>query len=353
VGDQGDEMLLRYRLTEAAGEFLDRHHLSEIALRLDTSPGGADARPTALVSPAASADTLSIEDRASHYAPVDPEYEFSFLVLPEETVSQVMLAVSTIQLTPLLFDDWGLRQVEPHPSVAMSLHGKPGTGKTATAHAVAAMLGRKIIASKYSQIESKYHGEGPKNLDALFYAAQQHNAVLFIDEADSLMSRRFEVTSHGSEEAVNAMRSALFMLLDKHEGLVIFASNFVRSYDTAFDTRVRHVHIPDPDRAARAAIWRNHLPSKLPGASEVDVAELAEIEGLCGREIRRAVIDAATAVAIAGRERVSQEDLAGAAREVLRSKQVARPDSETGKPAGPEVAGPIRDAVTKRSAVAE
>jgi SpoVK/Ycf46/Vps4 family AAA+-type ATPase len=356
VHDLVAEGLLRHRLTDAVAQFLATVRLAEVTLQVQAGPAAAGAA-TRAEEPKGDSDVVSIEDRASHYLPTDPEYTFDFIVLPEHTTGQLMLAVNTVQLTQLLFDDWGLRQIEPHPGSALNFHGSPGTGKTATAHAVAHLLGKKIIIAKYSQLESKYHGEGPKNLDALFYAARQHDAVLFIDEADSLMSRRFEVTSHGSEQAVNAMRSELLMQLDKFEGLAIFSSNFVQSYDPAFDTRVRHVHFPDPDRAARTAIWRNHLPGKLPVAGDVDVDRLAGIDGLCGREIRRAVIDAATAVAIAGRSQVTHDDLAAAAHEALRSKDSARPKpvrpvnadpaggiTETPVPAMPELTATSGDA---------
>jgi SpoVK/Ycf46/Vps4 family AAA+-type ATPase len=328
VPDRVAEGLLRHRLADAVSRFLESCQLADVALLVQAC-GAAPVPTHRLEDLNNDPDVVSIEDRASHYMPAEPEYTFDFIVLPTKTTEQLMLAVGTVRLAPLLFDDWGLREIEPHPASALSLHGHPGTGKTATAHAIAHLLGKKLLASKYSQLESKYHGEGPKNLDALFYAARQHDAVLFIDEADSLMSRRFEVTSHGSEQAVNAMRSELLMQLDRHEGLVIFASNFVQSYDPAFDTRVRHVHFPDPDRAARAAIWRNHLPAKLPTAGDVDADRLAEIDGLCGREIRRAVIDAATAAATAGRSQVTNDDLANAAHEALRSKAAARPAPAT------------------------
>jgi SpoVK/Ycf46/Vps4 family AAA+-type ATPase len=344
IGDAAAESLLRFRLADAAQTFLDDHELSDLAIRVATGPNGSAAPQGRLQDPRADADVLSIEDRASHFVPVDPEYRFDFLVLPEKTIEQLLLAVHIVQLRSRIFDDWGLRQIEPHPSSAINLHGNPGTGKTLAAHAIADHLQRKILISKYSQLESKYHGEGPKNLDALFHAAQEHNAVLFLDEADSLMSRRFENTSHGSEQAVNAMRSELIMMIDRFEGLVIFATNFVQSYDTAFDTRVRQVHFPDPDRRARAVIWRNHLPARLPQDDSIDVERLAEIDGMCGREIRRAVIDAATTAAVAGGDRVRQEDLDAAARAVLESKITRAPRGEP-KPASPELQASIRKAM--------
>jgi hypothetical protein len=344
--------LLRSRLIKAADAFLDEYgQRSAMPLAFsvtnqatasvgDAAPAPVGAAPgTAPIGAAAAdPDAISIDDRASYFKPVDPLYDFSFLVLPKETMDRLLLAVDLIEVQDLVFDDWNLRVIEPHPSSAINLHGSPGTGKTLAAHAIASRLRRKIIQTKYSQLESKYHGEGPKNLDALFYAAREHNAVLFLDEADALMSQRFETTSQGSEHAVNAMRSELVMSLDRYEDLVIFATNFVRSYDTAFDSRVRHIEFPDPDAVARAVIWRNQLPEKLPLAPDVSVSDLAEIGDVTGRDIRRAVIDAATSVALSGRDRVTQADLRRAI-EQLKAHRIARSKPTLVEPGSPAGAG--------------
>jgi ATP-dependent 26S proteasome regulatory subunit len=268
-------------------------------------------------------DGTSLEDRACFFVPTDPLYSFEFLVLPQQTMDQLLLAVDMLKVRDLVFGRWNLRRIEPRPGSAINLHGSPGTGKTLAAHAIAARLKRKIIQAKYSQLESKYHGEGPKNLDALFRAARTHDAVLFLDEADALMSQRFETTSQGSEHAVNAMRSELVMSLDHYDGLAIFATNFVRSYDTAFDSRVRHIEFLNPDAEARAAIWANHFPEELPLAADVSVTGLADIDDVTGRDIRRAVIDAATTAALSGAGQIAQADLK-AAIERIKEHRVCR-----------------------------
>jgi ATPase family associated with various cellular activities (AAA) len=321
--------MLRTRLITAADAFraeYDPRDDRPLTFSVSNQPGSphshTSGRPDApkAARPTADPDAISIEDRASYFTPADPLYDFGFLVLPQKTMDQLLLAVDLLEVQELVFGRWNLRRVEPHPSSAINLHGSPGTGKTLAAHAIASRLKRKIIQTKYSQLESKYHGEGPKNLDALFYAARQHNAVLFLDEADALMSQRFETTSQGSEHAVNAMRSELVMSLDKYEGLVIFATNFARSYDTAFDSRVRHIEFPDPDATARAVIWRNHLPAELPLAPDVSVSGLAEVDEVTGRDIRRAVIDAATSVALSNRSYVTQDDLLGAVEQIKKQR---------------------------------
>ncbi len=267
--------------------------------------------PSTIRGAADDRDTVSLAERASYFPVSDPLYDFEFLVVPPETREALLLAVDVVRLREQVFDSWNLRSIQPHPASAINLHGSPGTGKTLAAHAIASRLGKQILIAKASQLESKYHGEGPKNLDALFHAAATNDAVLFIDEADSLMSQRFENTSQGSEHAVNAMRSELLLALDRFDGLAVFATNLVTSYDPAFDSRVRHVRFPDPDESARAAIWQRHLPAELPLAEDVSVAALAKHE-LSGREIRRAVVDAAVRVARDGRPAVTAADLADA-----------------------------------------
>lgn len=64
-------------------------------------------------------------------------------------------------------------------------------------------MGKKIILASYAEIESKYHGDGPKNVKKLFQIASESNAVFFIDEADSLLSKRFINLTQGSEQAIN------------------------------------------------------------------------------------------------------------------------------------------------------
>ncbi|WP_307821800.1 ATP-binding protein [Streptomyces coffeae] len=300
--------LLRTRLIAAAKAFSVSHGPRPLTVTLTNRPQPADEYGP-VSDPGPERDEPSTAERAQRYTATAPLHTFDRLVLPEETLDHLLRAVHTVEQRGVLFDDWGLRSIQPHPSSAVNLEGVPGTGKTLAAHAIADRLGRPVIAARGSQLESKFHGEGPKNLAALFHAARDQGAVLFLDEADSLMSARFETTTHGSEHAVNAMRSEMLTALDSHEGLVVFATNLVTAYDTAFDSRVWHVRFPRPDRAARAEIWRRHLPEALPRDNTVAPEALAEVDDVTGRDICRAVIDAAAEVLRSGRTRVGQEDL--------------------------------------------
>jgi len=252
---------------------------------------------------------LSPEERAKKYKASKPLFTFEQLVVPNEVEEDLLLAVDLIQLESKVFDEWGLRQIEPFPRTALNFHGKPGTGKTLAAHAIASKINRPILVASYAQIESMYHGEGPKNVEAIFIAAERENALLFIDEADSLLSKRLTNVNQGSEQAINSMRSQLLICLERFRGVVIFSTNLVQNYDKAFETRVRHVNFPMPDEICRQKIWGKHLPDKMPKAKDVLVEELAKVDDVCGRDIKNAVIDAAMRVARQRKNQIELNDL--------------------------------------------
>lgn len=243
------------------------------------------------------------------FAAVEPLYSWDRVILPGDLRDRIESAVEAIRHSAQLFDAWGLREIEPFPRAALNFHGPPGTGKTLTAHAVASMLGRPIIVASYAQIESRYLGDGPKNAARLFESAEESGAVLFIDEADSLLSARLTNATQGSERAANSLTSQLLISLERFSGIVIFATNLLDNYDRAFDTRVQHIAFSLPDESTRREIWKKHLPSRLPLAPEVSVDELAQVEGVCGRDIRNAVIMAATRTVRAGENAVSRDVL--------------------------------------------
>ncbi len=275
----------------------------------DVAGLGAGRRPSIEFPPGPRNDEMSIEERAEQYLARVPLYDFDFLVVPDEVQENLLSAVDLLRVEETVFDKWNLRSIEPYPRSALNLHGPSGTGKTLAAHAIASYLGKRIILGSYGQIESKFVGDSSKNIAAVFHAAERDEAVLFIDEADSLLSRRLTTIHQGADQAINSMRSQLLISLEQYAGLVIFSTNLIENYDQAFETRMRHVRFPRPDEVCRREIWKRHLPEELPLAEDVDTEVLGAIEGLCGRDIKNAVIDAALRAARNGYPRIELEDL--------------------------------------------
>lgn len=304
-----DAAIFRSRVLTAMNELLDTTRLDNIKITVSNT----SQSNTSNSERKKSSDDLSVEERAGKYKASEPLFDFEKLIVPESVHDELLLALDLIQLESKIFDEWGLRKIEPFPRTALNFHGPSGTGKTLAAHAIASLIKRPILTASYAQIESMFHGEGPKNVQSLFLAAERDNAVLFVDEADSLLSKRLLQVTQGSEQAINSMRSELLICLERFRGIVIFATNLIQNYDKAFETRVRHVHFTMPDYKSRRDIWRKHIPDELPLADEIDINtfldNLAQVDDVCGRDIKNAVLDTAMRVARIGKNFIELNDL--------------------------------------------
>lgn len=282
------------------------------------------------------------KEQRIEFVPIEPNYQLEQLILPLSTRERLLDCIEFVKVSPVVFGTWGLRSIEPHPSIAVNFRGPPGTGKTMAAHAAASYLGKKILLSRLSDLESKYHGQGPKNLAGLFESARRENAIVFIDEAESLLSRRFAQPEQAAESAINSMRTELLMALDSFDGLVIFASNLPHSYDEAIDSRLLHVDFELPDFDARRAIWQLHLPSSLPVEPSLSIDNLSAVDGVSGRDIKLAVISGAVSAARHNAPHVTE----GMLRSSLERQRRGLPEGEAkiGAPA-PEVAEAVREGI--------
>lgn len=272
---------------------------------------------------------IDYKKRAEMYVSVEPAYSFDRVILPDEVKEKIEEALSILQYEEKVFGDWGLYEIQPKPSSSMSFFGPPGTGKTMAAEAISQKLGKKILKVSYADVESKYHGEGPKMVKAIFLAAERDDAVLFFDEADSLLSKRLTNVSQGSEQAINSMRSQLLICLEEFKGIVIFATNLVLNYDHAFLTRLISVEFVNPDYETRKKIWDVHIKPNNDGKShklniplgeDVDTSELAQKYDFVGREIRNAVISACISAAMKGNNTVVQKDFINACNKIVKEK---------------------------------
>lgn len=315
--------VLKTRISTAWQHYIEKSGVTTTTLYVSTTPNDdnrVDSDSAQKSAGNGKTAGVSVDERASQYKSQRPLYDMSRLIVPEETRQHLLLASQVVALERQVFDEWGIRSIEPFPRSALNFHGAPGTGKSLAAHAIASHLNCNILLASYAQIESMYHGEGPKNVEAVFRAAERENALLFIDEADSLLSKRLTNVTQGSEQAINSMRSQLLICMERFRGVVVFATNLVENYDKAFETRVRSIEFILPDRECRRRIWDAHIPAQLPVHRDVNFDKLAEIEGLCGREIRNAVVDAAMQAAAHSQSCVTQKDFLDAADRVMKSR---------------------------------
>lgn len=213
------------------------------------------------------------------------------VILSATTRVQLDEGLAKLKFHKTIYEDWNFGSVDKQGrSVILNFYGAPGTGKTLTAEAFAGSLGYPIIKLGIAELESKFMGETSKNIQAVFKAATDANAVLFFDEADTLLGKRLSSVTQGIDNEVNAMRSTLLIELERFNGVAIFATNFAKNYDEAFRSRIsHHIHFDLPDLEARKKLWAKMLVNQIPllETKEEFVQTVSDLsDGFSGREIR-------------------------------------------------------------------
>lgn len=219
----------------------------------------------------------------------EPRFELDQIALNNTEREQIKIAISAVKNKKKMSEDWGMSEhLANDRAIILNFYGKPGTGKSMTAEAVAKALGKKVYHINYSELESKYVGETPKNIRKAFECATKDDAVLIFDEADSFLGKRLSSVTQSADYGVNITRSVLLMELEKFSGVVVFTTNLISNYDEAFKRRILlSVYFEMPDVEAREKIWKLHISEKMPLGSEVTVRSLAErYDGISGADIK-------------------------------------------------------------------
>ncbi|VXA91502.1 AAA family ATPase [Enhydrobacter sp. AX1] len=251
----------------------------------------------------------------------EPFYSMEELVLPILTKSELQRAIALRRFQKEVFEDWGFSNTHKYDNkMIINLYGEPGTGKTMAAHAIAKSLNKKIILINYGDIESKFVGETPKNIKSAFDFAKAHDAILFFDEADAILSRRVTNMTSATDTSVNQTRSVMLTLLNDYNDTVIFATNFISNYDPAFMRRIlMHIEFVLPDASIRKYLFERYIPNQLPHSFKLN--ELIEVSnGLSGSDISNAILLAAFAAKTDGRQTVSHDDLLSKINSIKKSK---------------------------------
>ena len=153
--------------------------------------------------------------------------------------------------------DWGFgSKLSRGRGTTALFAGPPGTGKTMAAEVIAGELGLDLFTIDLSAVVSKYIGETEKNLERIFGAAADADAILFFDEADALFGKRSEVRD-AHDRYANIEVAYLLQRMEQYEGIAILATNLRQHLDDAFIRRLAFVvDFPFPDDAERRRIWR-------------------------------------------------------------------------------------------------
>jgi transitional endoplasmic reticulum ATPase len=173
------------------------------------------------------------------------------------------------------------RRIGIRPAKGFLLYGAPGTGKTLLAKATARESSANFIATKSSDLLSKWYGESEQQIARLFARARQvAPTVIFIDEIDSLVPARGGGLGEPqvTERVVNTILAEMDGLEDLKNVVVIGATNRPSLIDPALLRPGRFdelIYVAPPDTAGRRRILAIHT-SHMPLASDVDLESIAQ-----------------------------------------------------------------------------
>ncbi|CRK86605.1 CLUMA_CG000443, isoform A [Clunio marinus] len=185
-----------------------------------------------------------------------------------------------------------------HPWKAVLLHGVPGCGKTMLARALCSETHENLTFFNVaaSTLISKWRGESEKLIRVLFEFAKFHApSIIFIDELDSLTSKRCSREHEASKRLKNEFLSMLDGLERVEEGkvFVLGSTNMPWEIDQAFLRRFeRKILIDVPSFSERLILIKHFLPSAQHWRDK-DLNEVATLsENFTADDLRVAVKEA-------------------------------------------------------------
>ena len=196
----------------------------------------------------------------------DIEVSFSDIGGMEEAVNQVNDNIILPMQLARIHKTKGLLSC---PTGAL-LYGRPGTGKTMMAKALAKEAHATFINVKASSIMDKWLGESDKMASAIFSLARKLSpTIIFIDEVDTLLKNRDRGAS--TSDAVSTMQGVFLAEWDglaaatKNDTLVVVlgATNRPQDLDKAYLRRMPvMIQVHPPDLRGRVDILRRQLKNE-------------------------------------------------------------------------------------------
>ena len=234
-----------------------------------------------------------------------------------EEEKQEMIEIVNFLKNPKKFYEMGAKVPR-----GVLLCGKPGTGKTLIAKAIAGEANVPFISMSGSEFIEMFAGLGASRVRKLFEKARKvAPCIVFIDEIDAIGSRR--TSQSGAESENNQTLNQLLVEMDGFDTeetiIVLAATNRPEMLDNAllrpgrFD---RQITIALPDMKGREEILKIHAKDKKM-APNVKLKQIAEdTAGFTGAELANILNEAAIIATIKNKQSIDNSDIDEAVKKV-------------------------------------
>jgi|GEM_PF-5442034 len=209
---------------------------------------------------------------------------WSDLIIDPGTLTELKRVVSLIE------NPDALTQLGVDPPKGILLYGPPGTGKTTIAKVLANEAKATFFSISIAEVYTMWFGQSQQRIHELFEEARKHKpSIIFIDEIDSLMSRRGRSATGYEDTITNQVLQEIDGIRDSNYVFVVGATNAPDAIDSALLRGGRlstQIEIPSPGPVERAKLFTLFL-KKTPIDSDVSVDALAaKTEGYSGADIK-------------------------------------------------------------------
>ncbi|CAK9251150.1 unnamed protein product, partial [Sphagnum jensenii] len=239
-----------------------------------------------------------------------PKVAMEQVVLPEEQKEMLLKTVDNFAKFRQYRKREGLEDIMSYGAgLVIMLCGASGTGKTMTVNAVAHHLGepqyppygsehldasslliicKRVLLVDFHSLHTASGGSSrddhSSDLRGLFRDADMNDAIIFFDECEAIFAQR--------ERGGDRMLNSLLTEMERHEGIIMLATNRPLDLDEAMHRRITCVsEFHAPDHTQRRKIWQ--LASvRLPVTESIDWDKIALRYELTGGYIKNALVSA-------------------------------------------------------------